>query len=326
MIRAEIGCFLRTRREALRPADVGLATARRRAPGLRQAEVASLAGVPVDSYERLEQGCGDRPSPAVLTALATALRLTTDERGYLYRLAGYPAMAASPTDRWTEPGMRFLLDSLTTAPAHIVDNLTTVVAQNDLSVALFGPWERRTGPRAYAVWQWFAEPELRMRDFLEDDESAGRRLVAELRATTVGRGHATAERLIADLSERSAEFASYWQETEVALDASTARTLQHPRVGTLHVHRDALISAPGGHRLIVMRPQPGTGTAERIAALRPQPAASGAERPHPHGADATSGDTPPASEPPGTRHGHLASGTPFRAPAQQGDDKSGLRQ
>ena len=86
--RAELAAFLRTRRERLRPRDVGLPDGqRRRTPGLRRQEVAQLASLSVDYYIRLEQARGPRPSRPVLAALARALMLNGDEREYLFRIA-----------------------------------------------------------------------------------------------------------------------------------------------------------------------------------------------------------------------------------------------
>lgn len=86
----ELGAFLRSRRERLEPAQVGLppGVRARRTPGLRREEVAELAGVSVDYVVRLEQGRGLRPSPEVLDAFAGALRLSEDERIYLFDLFG----------------------------------------------------------------------------------------------------------------------------------------------------------------------------------------------------------------------------------------------
>jgi transcriptional regulator with XRE-family HTH domain len=72
----ELGAFLRSRREATSPADVGLPIGpRRRTPGLRRAELATLAGISVDYLVRLEQGRDTNPSAQVVAALASALRL-----------------------------------------------------------------------------------------------------------------------------------------------------------------------------------------------------------------------------------------------------------
>jgi transcriptional regulator with XRE-family HTH domain len=130
----ELGEFLRTRRQALRPADVGLAPGgRRRTPGLRREEIALLANVTVDYYERLEQSRAGHPSETLLAGIARALRLSVDERDYLYRLAGYRPPATNAVSSYVEPAMMFLLDALTTVPAHVINDLTTILAQNSLS-------------------------------------------------------------------------------------------------------------------------------------------------------------------------------------------------
>src|SRR4051794_9679494 len=102
----ELAAFLRTRRERPDPRGFGLLTRRtsRRTPGLRREEVAELAGVSVDYVVRLEQARGLRPSADVVEALAGALRLTPDERAYLFGLTrhrpradGKAATTASPS-------------------------------------------------------------------------------------------------------------------------------------------------------------------------------------------------------------------------------------
>lgn len=269
MNHSELGIFLRTRREALRPADVGLATGgRRRTPGLRRTEVALLADISVDYYERLEQARAGHPSDALLASLARALRLSLDERDYLYALAGRPPPAQFATDGYVEPGVLFLLDSLVNVPAHVVDGMLNIVAQNALSVALFGPWAQQKGRQANAVWRWFSDPAKRVEGFLEDDPATGRQYVAGLRAVAALRGHdAVVQELVSDLGTASAEFTEYWNEMAVEPIRSTDKTLFHPRFGRFDVHCDAVFSAVSGHRLIVLRPQASTGTAERFKSI-----------------------------------------------------------
>jgi transcriptional regulator with XRE-family HTH domain len=87
MDRAELADFLRTRREALQPEDVGLPrTRRRRTGGLRREEVAALSSMSTDYYSRIEQQRGPRPSEQMLAAIAHGLRLSLDERDHLFRL------------------------------------------------------------------------------------------------------------------------------------------------------------------------------------------------------------------------------------------------
>jgi transcriptional regulator with XRE-family HTH domain len=130
----ELGMFLRARREATRPADVGLgAGPRRRTPGLRRAEVATLAGVSVEYLVRLEQGRHRRPSAQVLSALAEALRLTPSERVHLYRLSkgsdpGFTCRGDAAPGRFVRSGVRALLERLEPAAAVLLNRATEQVA------------------------------------------------------------------------------------------------------------------------------------------------------------------------------------------------------
>src|SRR5690348_7523742 len=136
MDRPQLAEFLRSRRERLRPEDVGLpAGLRRRTPGLRREEVASLATMSTDYYTRLEQGRGPRPSRPVLTGLARALRLSDDERDHLFRLAGeQPGPPPGPPADVRSGVLRMLarLD----VPGLVLDAKYDVLAWNPLAAAL----------------------------------------------------------------------------------------------------------------------------------------------------------------------------------------------
>lgn len=131
----ELGAFLRSRREALKPGEVGLpAGNRRRTPGLRRTEVATLAGISVEYLTRLEQGRDRNPSIQVLGALAEALRLTTGERHHLHnavKAASGGRCLESPLTRTVQPGVRALLDRLDPTPAVVLNRLGDVLAHSD---------------------------------------------------------------------------------------------------------------------------------------------------------------------------------------------------
>ncbi|CAJ60099.1 conserved hypothetical protein; putative DNA-binding domain [Frankia alni ACN14a] len=141
----ELGLFLRVRREALTPADVGLPSGpRRRARGLRRSEVAALAGVSVEYVTRLEQGRDRRPSMAVLGVLAEALRLTANERVHLQRLVkaadgGFTCMAGIPPGRTVRPTVQRLLDGLEPGPAVLLNRLTDILAHTEGYARIAGP-------------------------------------------------------------------------------------------------------------------------------------------------------------------------------------------
>jgi len=140
----ELGTFLRTRREAVAPAEVGLPdNGRRRTPGLRRAELATLAGVSIDYLVRLEQGRDRRPSTQVLGALADALRLSADDR-VLLRLAakhtdgGMTCPAGLPAES-VRPTVLALLDRLDPTPAYVSNRLGDVLAFTSGFQRLAGP-------------------------------------------------------------------------------------------------------------------------------------------------------------------------------------------
>jgi transcriptional regulator with XRE-family HTH domain len=268
--RIEFGSFLRARREALRPGEVGLPKgSRRRTPGLRREEVAQLANISADYYERLEQARGANPSEQVVASLARALRLSTDERDHLYVLGGYQPPPQFATNGYVDPALMHLLDALTTTPAQIADDLLTIVTQNPLAVALLGQWAGEPGRNSNLVWRWFTDPGSRELYPEQDIEELSRTYVADLRYSVFRRdGDSTAQALVADLLARSGEFTRLWERGEVAAMRSCRKTLQHPHAGRLDIQCDVVLSPGTGHRLVMFRPQPGTETAERIDFLR----------------------------------------------------------
>ncbi|MEU8177411.1 helix-turn-helix transcriptional regulator [Microbispora hainanensis] len=142
-----LGEFLRSRREAVTPAEVGLPVGgRRRTPGLRRSELATLAGISVEYLTRLEQGRDRHPSVPVLAALADALRLSSDDRLHLLhhfkaadgagRLVG---PCQGPPAQTVRPTVRALLDRLEPSPAVVVNRLGDVLAHTDGYERLAGP-------------------------------------------------------------------------------------------------------------------------------------------------------------------------------------------
>ena len=271
MDRSELGQFLRTRRERMRPSDVGLIDGgRRRTPGLRRDEVALLANMSTDYYERIEQGRGPQPSPPMLGAIARALRLTLDERDHAYLLCGHLPPAAHVALGYADPGLMTILDALApNVPALISDDLSTVVAQNPLNVALLGPLAGRDGHESNFTWHWFTDPAYPELYADNDRQALGRSYAADLRASLSWREKdAAARALVADLSSASSEFRDLWARHDVAVKQSNRKVLLHGRVGCLDCECDVVLSPPSGQRIVLFRGRPGTDTTERFAMLR----------------------------------------------------------
>ena len=215
MDRDELADFLRRRREALQPDDVGLhAGERRRARGLRREEVAGLAHMSTDFYARLEQRRGSRPSEQTTAALARALRLTQDERDDRSRSPAHSPPRAFRTDH-ASPGLLRVLDRLDT-PAQIVSDLGVTLSQNALAEALVGVQTRYTGLRRSMIYRWFTEPAQRLIHPEADHPLHSRGHVASLRAVH-GRSaeDPEAHELVEHLLRESEEFAALWERHEV---------------------------------------------------------------------------------------------------------------
>ncbi|MFC4008393.1 helix-turn-helix transcriptional regulator [Nonomuraea purpurea] len=269
MQRDQLADFLRRRREAIRPAEVGLADGpRRRAIGLRREEVAMLAGMSVDYVVRLEQGRSSQPSTQLLGALARALRLSDDERDHLFHLAGHRPPPADGVARLARAGLMRLLDLLGDTPALVLSDLGEVLAKNRAAILLTGYDTGLSGDRRYVVYRWFTEPAARALCPPEDQEHRARQLVADLRAA-VGRrsGDPEVAGLVDRLQAASADFRRLWAEHEVAVRRADRKTFLHPRVGRLVMDCETLVTPDQGQQLLVHTPADAE-TRERLELLR----------------------------------------------------------
>ncbi len=270
MDREALAEFLRTRRERLQPADVGLSSgARRRAPGLRREEVAQLALMSADYYTRLEQQRGPQPSTQILASLARALRLTADERDYLYRMAGQPAPDRLRPAGHVAPALQRVFDRLSDTPALIISNLGETLVQNPLAAALLGDHVGASGWERFEPWRWFVNPDAERRRYPEHDRPRqSRALVAGLRAAYGAMGPSSlAGELVAELSKRSAEFRQLWDRQEVAQRFADHKVLVHPEIGPIEVDCQVLFTEDRSQALLVLTPEPRSEDEERIRLL-----------------------------------------------------------
>ena len=268
MDRDGLADFLKRRRAALQPGDVGLhAGERRRTRGLRREEVASLAHMSSDFYARLEQRRGSRPSAQTIAALARALRLTPDERDHLYDLAGHTAPPRAFRTDHASPGLLRVLERLDT-PAQIVSDLGVTLSQNALAEALVGVQTRYTGLRRYMIYRWFTEPALRDIHPKADHPMHSRIHVASLRAVH-GRSaeDPEADELVNSLLLASEEFAELWERHEVGTRPPTMKRFTHPLVGPLTLDCQILTSENLTERLVVFTASAGSEDADRLKLL-----------------------------------------------------------
>jgi hypothetical protein len=271
MDRAQLADFLRHRREALQPEDVGRARSpRRRTSGLRREEVALLASMSTDYYTRLEQQRGPQPSPPMLAAIARALRLTLAERDHLYRLAGHTPPRSDVRTDYVSPGMQRVLDRLDT-PAMVTNDLGEVLAQNPLAVALIGDETRfATGEADRSRFhRWFTDPSERALHAPEEHDRLSRSYVAALRIATARHPDDPRGRVLVDrLLQASPEFANLWADHDVSWRPGVEpKTFQHPQVGRMELECQTLIAESESQILVVYTATPGTESAERLRLL-----------------------------------------------------------
>lgn len=267
--RTALAAFLRNRREALQPEDVGLPRgARRRTGGLRREEVAALCHMSVDYYARLERERGPQPSPQMLASIALGLHLTIEERDHLFHLAGHQPPPRGPGGDHISPGLLRVLDRLDDTPAEIVSELGETLRQTPLGVALLGDTAALSGPERSIGFRWFSDPAARARYDPEEHELLGRIYASGLREVIARRGpDSRAAQLAELLLDRSEEFRRVWAEHEVGVRPHEVKRFVHPEVGALQLHCQRLVDPGHAHSLLVYTAVPGSESHEKLRLL-----------------------------------------------------------
>ncbi|MET7452662.1 helix-turn-helix transcriptional regulator [Streptomyces sp. NPDC005574] len=265
----EFGQAVRRWRDRVDPQAAGLpAGGQRRAAGLRREELALLAGISVDYVTRLEQGRAANPSAQVVEALVRALRLSWEERAYLFRLAGLVPPGPETVPAYVPPSVQRLMDRLTGAAVAVSDAAWTLLLANPLYSALMGDASGLRGFERNGVWRNFLGPAGRVRHTPEERRAFEVVMAADLRATS-GRYPADRQlrRLVTELRTDSARFAELWDTGVVGRQEGSRKTVEHPRVGPLTLDCDVLSVAGSDLRILVYTAEPGTADADRLALL-----------------------------------------------------------
>jgi transcriptional regulator with XRE-family HTH domain len=267
----DIAEFLTSRRARVSPEQAGLPTyGRRRVPGLRREEVASLAGVSIEYYRRLERGNVSGVSDGVLEALARALQLDDAERAHLFDLAraanpGTPKRRR-PVQQRVRPSVQRILDSMGT-PALVRNARVDYLAANRLGRALYAPlFESREQPANSARFT-FLDPAAV--DFYAEWERVADDLVAHLRSEA---GQNAYDRglsdLVGELSTRSHEFRTRWATHNVRFHRTGTKRLHHPVVGDLELSYETMeLPADAGLNLTVYTAEPDSATQQALDLL-----------------------------------------------------------
>jgi len=270
--RSEVRDFLTSRRARLTPDDAGLPAfgGLRRVKGLRREEVATLAGVSVDYYNRMERGNLSGVSESVLGALADALHLDEAERAHLSDLAraanaGGRKRRVSARPR-VRPAVQRVIDGMTGVPAYVRNGHFDILAANDLAQALLGDLLTGSAKPNLARYLFL---DHRSQEFYAEWETVARDCAAALR---IEAGRNPYDRaltdLVGELSTRSEPFRQWWATHNVRLHTSATKLMHHPVVGDIEVTGEALaVIADEGLTIITYTVEPASKSSEALRLL-----------------------------------------------------------
>jgi transcriptional regulator with XRE-family HTH domain len=253
--RRELGAFLRSRRERVRPEQVGLPPMRRRrTPGLRREEVAQLAGVGVTWYTWLEQGRDINPSAQVLDAIARTLQFDAHEQSHLFTLAGTATTTIADQCLHIHPTAQPLIDQLEPFPAVVVNARLDLLAYNRVYTSFHDGLDTIPVEDRNILWLVFTHP--RWREVIVDWDDISGRLVAEYRALMAEHLDDPAwKTLVARLHRASSEFTALWERHDVQGVESRTKRVVHPTAGLLLLNYTNLWLNPRlGVRIIAFSP------------------------------------------------------------------------
>ncbi|MGW9133469.1 helix-turn-helix transcriptional regulator [Streptomyces sp. NPDC055681] len=271
-----LGTYLRARRAQVTPEQAGLGTAPglRRTPGLRREELATLAGISIDYYVRLERGKETRPSPSVVDALARALCLDAYEHNHLRELAARAAYVAElppAPGRAVRPQLAMLLESVRPNPAYVVSRTLDLLAWNAGALRLFAglddwPLQKRNFGRYV-----FLHPLAR--EVLDDWDEQARACVARLRALAGTEPDAPdLAELVDELLAQSRDFADLWNRFDVKPHAPDPKTFHHPDVGDLRLGYESMsLEHSPKQRFVVFFAEPGGSDHDKLVLLDSEP-------------------------------------------------------
>jgi transcriptional regulator with XRE-family HTH domain len=233
--RRELAAFLRSRRERVKPEDVGIRySRRRRTPGLRREEVAQLAGVGVTWYTWLEQGRDINPSAQVLEAISRTLQFDSYEHEHLFTLAGVATTSAPAANQCLDlcPNALTLIEQLEPYPATIVNDRLDLLAYNRVYASFFEDMDAIPAEDRNHLWLAFTDP--RWKRVMVDWDDSVAIMVAEYRAAMAQHLDEPAwKALVARLHRASPEFTAVWERHDVQTSVGRVKRALHPTAGLL---------------------------------------------------------------------------------------------
>lgn len=231
----ELGDFLRTRRNKIKPEQLGLPCGtRRRTPGLRREEVAHLAGIGLTWYTWLEQGRAINVSDDVLDSLSRVFILSDEERVHLYALANKTIPNGENDYQPVSDTLMRILKRFDTAycPAYIMDSHWNVVAWNELAATIFGDFSLLSTYERNIVYMMFCNQEYMT--LFEDWEFHAKGIIARFHAAMAKHiDDPWFSGFVHDLKNKCNTFSAWWSLYDVNRMSDVIKELKHPLIGKM---------------------------------------------------------------------------------------------
>lgn len=260
-LQQSLGEFLRTARERLTPEQVGLPSCgRRRTPGLRREEVAQLANVGVSWYTSIEQGKDVHPSNQILESLAAALKLSDDERQYLFLLSKSDDIEESEIYKEISIGLERTVFALDPHPAYIMDKYWDVLIWNGAAefIFQFPPYSANMNLKPNLLHHFLIDP-LR-KEISSDWEERAKIMIARFRADCAKYPkNARLNEMIKKYKQESELFRSCWPRYEVKTVTDCHKFRNDPLIGELEFeHVNFQLSNYSDLKLMIYTASPST--------------------------------------------------------------------
>lgn len=230
----ELGDFIKCRRQSITPTQIGLPQqGKRRTPGLRREEVASLAGIGLSWYTWLEQGREIQVSAQVLLSIGQVFQLNNDEMTYLLNLAGFNQSTTEQTSTMNiSPPLQHVLDHLETSPSIILNAHWDIIAWNKAASIVFYDFEQLKPCDRNLIKLIFLNDDFKKR--FPNWQSKAKQILANFRlaiAETIENKKTKA--LIESMRVHSPEFNEWWQDHTIQIEQPLTKIILHPQLGAL---------------------------------------------------------------------------------------------
>ena len=261
-----LGEFLRARRELLDPEKAGIPDfGRRRVPGLRREELATLAGVSGPYYARLEQGRDRHPSPQILDAIGRALGLDEQAAAHLHRLAqpSPPPSKSPPRAEEASAGLKLLLERWSHQPAVVLGRYRDVLAANRLAQVVNPGFV----PGRNLLRHVFLDPEGR--EYYLDWQEIAEGAVAGLRASAgADPDDPRLTALVGELSVKSEDFRQMWARHDVGARISGRKRYNNPFIGLITLeYATFTVNVDPDQTLFIFSAEPGSSDEHSLRLL-----------------------------------------------------------